>query len=77
MSYPKVRAKVYRFGDAVAVWIGTGATVYFSPDDWRKISRAGNKAARSVERETFADSPSLTFELEAKDGRRVAPSSSA
>lgn len=67
----QVRAQVHRFHDCVAVYVGTGETVYLAPKDARKLSRAINKAARSVERERFADSEGLTFELDAPDGRDV------
>ncbi len=68
----QVRAQVHRFRDCVALYIGTGETVYLSPKDARKLSRAVNKAARSVEREKFVDSSGNTFELDAPDGRDVA-----
>lgn len=67
----KVYAQVHRFHDCVAVHVGTGETVYLAPKDARKLSRAVNKAARSVEREKFVDSSGNTFELDAPDGRDV------
>lgn len=71
MSHSKVSAQVHRFGDAVAVNIGTGSTVYLTPADARKVSHAINKVVRSVEREKFAYSPSLTFRLEGVCGRNA------
>jgi len=52
----QVSAQVHRFRDYVALYIGTGETVYFKPADARKLSRAINKAAKSCETESFAES---------------------
>ena len=52
----QVSAQVHRFHDYVALYIGTGETVYFKPADARKLSRAINKAAKSCETESFAES---------------------
>lgn len=68
----QVRAQVHRFRNCVAVYVGTGETVYMTPKDARKLSRAINKAARSVEREKFVDSSGNTCEIDAPDGRDVA-----
>lgn len=51
-----ISAQVHRFGDAVAVYLGTGETVYLTPQEARKFTRAINRAARSCERESFVDS---------------------
>ena len=67
----QVRARVHRFRNCVAVYVGTGETVYLTPRDARKLSKAINKAARSIERERFVDSSGNTFELDAPDGRDV------
>jgi hypothetical protein len=56
-------AQVHRFRDKVAVYVGGGQTVYFTPKEARKLARAINAAARSCERESFADSPSLTVNI--------------
>ena len=55
---------VHRFHDSVAIWIGTGETVYLTTKDARKLSRAINKTCRSIERERYLDSSDLTFSLE-------------
>ena len=52
----KISAQVHRFGDYVAVYIGTGETVYLEPKQARALSRAINKAAKSCETETFSQS---------------------
>lgn len=49
-------AQVHRFRDKVAVYVGKGETVYLSPKNARKLARALNVAARSVDRESFAES---------------------
>lgn len=49
-------AQVHRFREKVAVYVGGGETVYMSAKNARKLARALNAAARSCERETFAES---------------------
>ena len=66
MQNETIHAKVHRFRDQVAIYLGNGQTVYIEPKDARKISGAINAAARSCERESFAQSAgtskSFTFE---------------
>ena len=57
-------AQVHRFRDRVAVYAGKGETVYLSPKNARKMARALNAAARSCDKESFADSASLTVTIE-------------
>jgi hypothetical protein len=52
----KITAQVHRFGDFVAIHIGTGETVYLHPRQARQLSRALNRAARSCENEAFTAS---------------------
>jgi hypothetical protein len=56
----KITAQVHRFGDYVAVYIGTGETVYLTPKQARALSRAMNKAAKSCETQPFSESSGLT-----------------
>ena len=58
----KFGVQVHRFHNGVAVYVGGGQTVYLCPKDARKLSRAINKAAKSCETESFADSSCGTFE---------------
>lgn len=51
-----IKAQVHRLGDYVAIYIGTGETVYLSPKQARQFSRAINKAIRSCETEPFTES---------------------
>ena len=55
-----IPAQVHRFGDMVAVYIGTGETVYLSPKEARQLTRAINGVARSCDQEPFAESKGLT-----------------
>jgi hypothetical protein len=55
-----IPAQVHRFGDMVAVYIGTGETVYLLPKEARQLTRAINRVARSCEREVFTKSEGLT-----------------
>lgn len=55
--------QVHRFRDTVGAWLGTGQTVYLSPAEARAMARALIKAARSVDRERFADSSGNTTPL--------------
>lgn len=64
------KAQVHRFRDSVAVWIGTGETVYMTPRDARRFARAINKAAKSCESESFADSTCGTAAFDFEDGRK-------
>lgn len=60
----------HRFHDNVAIWIGDGETVYLTAKDARKLARAINKTVRSIERESYLDSPNdLTFDLKGYQGR--------
>lgn len=69
-DYPNTRnpvhAQVHRFRDRVAIYTGTGATVYLTPKDARRLARAINTCARSCDREAFTESTcgthSFTFE---------------
>lgn len=57
------KGQVHRFGDTVAAYIGTGATVYMTARQARIMARALNRAARSVERESFVNSSGNTCAL--------------
>ena len=57
-------AQVHRFRDKVAVYVGGGETVYLAPANARKLARALNAVARSCDKESFADSPSLTVQID-------------
>lgn len=62
---PKLSAHVHRFGDTVAVSAGTGDTCYIDPKTARKLARAIMRAAQSVEREKYGQSPGgLTVSLD-------------
>ena len=56
-------AQVHRFRESVAVHVGNGETVYFSPKDARKLARALNAAARSCDREPYTESHGLTVNV--------------
>jgi hypothetical protein len=62
-------AQVHRFRELVAVFVGSGETRYLKPKEARKLARALNAAAKSVERESFADSTCGTVSFEF-DGNR-------
>lgn len=50
----------HRFRDSVALYVGTGETVYTQPGEARALASALLETADSVERERFTDSPGLT-----------------
>ena len=56
-------AQVHRFREKVAVYVGGGETIYMSAKNARKLARALNAAARSCERETFAESTCGTVNI--------------
>lgn len=68
MSRP-LHMQTHRFHNSVAIWIGTGETVYLTARDARKLAKAINKTVRSIDRESFLDSPDLSFSLEGHQGR--------
>lgn len=55
-----IPAQVHRFRDMVAVYIGTGETVYLSPKEARQMTRAINRVAKSCDQEPFSESEGLT-----------------
>lgn len=50
------RLSVYRFGDRLALWSGSGNTVYIELKDVRKLAKAINLGKRDLERSSFLDS---------------------
>ena len=60
----KIRAQTHRFRDYVAVYIGTGETVYLTPKQARQLTRAINKVARSCDTESFSQSTCGTHEFD-------------
>lgn len=59
----KIHAQVHRFRDYVAVYLGTGETVYLEPKQAHALAKALNKAAKSCETESFSDSTCGTAEF--------------
>lgn len=59
-----VNAQVHRFRDHVAVYVGTGETVYLDPKQAKALARALNKAAHSCENEDFAQATCGTHSFE-------------
>ena len=59
----KIPAQVHRFGDAVALYLGTGETVYLTPREARQFTRAINRVAKSCDAESFSESKGLTAEF--------------
>lgn len=60
----KIKAQVHRFRDHVAVYVGTGETVYIEPKQAKALAKALNKVARSCESEGFAESTAGTHEFD-------------
>jgi len=60
-------AQVHRFRDTVAAWLGTGATVYMTPDRARALGEALVQFADDVEAVKFQDSQLPTFNLSFDD----------
>lgn len=56
--------QVHRFGDCVAAYLGTGETVYLTPQAARQLARALNGAARDVAAVKFTES-----QFKTKQGR--------
>jgi uncharacterized membrane protein YgaE (UPF0421/DUF939 family) len=57
------RAQVHRFHDKVAVYVGDGQTVYMQAAIARKLARALNACARSVDQTGFLQSKFETVEI--------------
>jgi hypothetical protein len=61
-------AQVHRFGEYVAVWVGTGGTTYFTEREARMLAREIAKCARSIrDQPDFAKSSYKTFGLNTGD----------
>jgi hypothetical protein len=56
-------AQVHRFGDSVAIYIGTGETVYLSEKTARDIARSLNACARDIQARKFTQSKFSTVEF--------------
>jgi len=54
----------HRFGDTVAAYLGTGETVYLTPQAARRLAAALNGCARDVTARPFLDS-----QFETRTGR--------
>jgi hypothetical protein len=55
--------QIHRFRDKVALYLGTGETVYLETATARKVARALNKCAKSIETEKFIESTFRTIEI--------------
>lgn len=60
-------AQAHRFRDKVGVWIGTGATEYFTADEAEALGDALKQMAESIRRESFVDSTCGTFRIPAME----------
>jgi hypothetical protein len=56
-------AQVHRFRDNVAAWLGTGETVYMSPQEAKRLAKALNKVAKSCQTENFSESTCGTISV--------------
>ena len=56
-------SQVHRFGDCVAVFLGTGQTLYFTPKEAGEIAQALSKTKRDIMAHKFTDSRCGTFHL--------------
>lgn len=65
--------QTHRFGDSIAVCIGTGETVYLTTQQARALSGGINAACRSIEREPFGQSTGLTRSGEALHNNKPRP----
>ena len=58
-----VTLQVHRFGDKVAIYIGTGATVYLTADEALQLGRQLMDCACDVQHLKFSSSTFHTFSL--------------
>lgn len=58
-----ISAQVHRFHNNVAIYVGSGETVYLSPAQAHRIARALNAGARDIELVKFTDSTLSTVHL--------------
>ncbi len=68
MTGPKVTLHRFRDRAAVAITGTGGGTVYLDAKAARALAREAARLARSLERETFAESSFAGAEIEAKRG---------
>lgn len=52
--------QVHRFRDKAGAYLGDGATCYLTAKEARRMAKALNAVARSIEREEFSASAGLT-----------------
>ena len=58
-------AQIHRYGDKVAIYIGTGQTVYLTPKEAKAIAKVLNAGARNIREEPkFSQSNFKTVEFE-------------
>lgn len=62
-----IKAQVHRFGDCVALYVGTGQTVYVTPADAKCIAKTLNRAATDVTQSTFQNSKFTTTKFDFAD----------
>lgn len=56
-------AQVHRFGNQIAIYIGTGETVYLTPDQAQDLGGALTACADDIGKKSFQDSDFKTFRL--------------
>ena len=61
MAY-STSAAVHRFGDELAIYSGNGETVYLDVKQARRLYTAIGKVCRSIENESFQNSPGLSVD---------------
>lgn len=62
-------AQVYRFNDAVAVYLENGDTVYLTPDNALTIAEAMGNAARDIMSRPFTSSDMAVLRLDCEDAK--------
>ena len=61
----KHSAQIHRFGDRIACYVGTGATVYLTQAQARKLARGLNGCARNIkEQPRFSQSEFITVHVD-------------
>lgn len=75
MNNRTARAQVHRFGDTVALYVGTkeysdirGHTAYFTPEDARVLANALHRYAMDAKRKGYLESTIGTFHLNIGEG---------
>lgn len=57
-------AQIHRFGDCVALYVGTGQTIYITPKEAKAIAKQLNACAKDIAEHSFGKGTFKTYQIE-------------